>query len=647
MAALALVVGGALVACSQDESLGIDPEPDFYTVQLGWDGEIIDVMYEPLDTRATTDDLYGIQVYSTPDEELDEGETVTWTAYAYGLFDDPSNISINLLKGYKYKFVATMVRDGKNKISQLGSDIFSRPFAASENGLGAFDSAKLTNSFDYQSSMRFWGLETGLTNLKNGGCVNRPNTDRFYGELVDYVPGDKNATAKINMKRTAFGAKFIAKGAKAKEGTLHVLMTNAPAMELALTTNENKISDIFTFSNVAAAWADNKYTETIDVTINWERADGTTLPLGTHAITYKRNATTVVQVKIENDGADGGLGFEIDESETGEPIEDGENDVTIEDGEVVDTEVDTNGENGSNEESESASIPNNQIWYNTTDGNSITPPRGPASVTLESNTYNAEIGMWVLEYSGQFETIEVEAFSNCPTLSSIAFPEGVKLIREDAFPSSVSLNVMTIPTTVASIDYGAIRYVSNIKISDLTAWCKAYIGKNNFLSSYNIYLNGALLTELNFPIGVNEVSMNAFKNCKSLTKVILHNDITLIGSYAFSQNQNMSELHIGDNIQTIGAYAFSQTNLKTLTIPANTKEIYNSAFRNCSSLETIYCLSLTPPEAIDVSDSDDFEWKAFDNIASNAIIYVPASAVDAYKAADGWKDYADKIFADE
>ena len=34
---------------------------------------------------------------------------------------------------------------------------------------------------------------------------------------------------------------------------------------------------------------------------------------------------------------------------------------------------------------------------------------------------------------------------------------------------------------------------------------------------------------------------------------------------------------------------------------------------------------------------------AFDDAANLLNIYVPSESVDAYKAADGWKDYADKI----
>ena len=337
MAACALVAA-ALVACSKDDAPAPQEDPEFYTVQLGWDGEILDVVgYEPLTRANSADDLYGIQVYSRPD---DDATTPTWTPFAYGLFDGAADISINLLKGYKYKFVATMVVDGKNKIAS-GTGGYYQPFSR-QVGIST-SGTELENKFDYQSEKYILGLHSGHSSLKpNQASFKNPNTERFYGELVDYEPGEKGAKAKINMKRTSFGAKFIVKGAKAKDGKLKVQLTGAPAMELALTTSDNQISDIFTFSNVAAAWADNKYTETIAVTINWERPDGTTLPLGTHDVTYKRNATTVVHVNIENDGTSNGLGFETAETETGTPTEDGENDITITDGEVVDTEVDTN-----------------------------------------------------------------------------------------------------------------------------------------------------------------------------------------------------------------------------------------------------------------------------------------------------------------
>ena len=332
-AIIALLACVGFVACNNNVE-EIPTEPETYTVQLGWAGEILDVSYEPLAARATAtvvaDDLYGIQVYSAPNSDSESGGgMVSWTPYANGLFDGTANISINLLKDYKYKFVATMVKNGKNRLTYISGYVF--PF-----------SGELKNSFDYQSNKTQFGLGSGQSLLiGNTTPVNIANVERFYGELENFIPSEDNANAKINMKRTSFGAKFIVKGKLATEGTLQVLVGDAPAMELELTDGDNQISDIFTFSNVYSAWATDNYTETLPVVINWIRADDETKPLGTHNITYKRNATTVVNVNIENDVTPSGLGFNIPDSETGTPAEDEDNEVTITDGEIVDTEVET------------------------------------------------------------------------------------------------------------------------------------------------------------------------------------------------------------------------------------------------------------------------------------------------------------------
>lgn len=100
----------------------------------------------------------------------------------------------------------------------------------------------------------------------------------------------------------------------------------------------NKVSDIYTFDNVYEAWLDNNYSETFPVVLRLVREDGTTVPLGTHNLTFKRNATTVVNVSMDDASEASGVGVEFLES--GEMPEGDE--VTIEDGEIVDTEVDTN-----------------------------------------------------------------------------------------------------------------------------------------------------------------------------------------------------------------------------------------------------------------------------------------------------------------
>ena len=106
----------AFAACSNNgegtEALPDDgaQEPKEYVVSLGMAGEILEIEESPLSKAEGSNDLYGVQVYS-------KTATTEYTPYAYGLFDNTADMTIRLLAGYEYKFVATMVVDGKEKIS--------------------------------------------------------------------------------------------------------------------------------------------------------------------------------------------------------------------------------------------------------------------------------------------------------------------------------------------------------------------------------------------------------------------------------------------------------------------------------------------------------------------------------------------------
>ena len=305
-------------------------EPEYVTVSLGLNVEF-DYEYEPLTRAEENNDLYGIQVYSTP---VPATENAKWTKYAYGLFDNTDNLTIKLIRGYEYKFVATMVKDGKDKVFYSEySNAYEAPFVH-ETQPSTYICTPLSESFIYgQLGM---DLNDGRTELKGFGIKNHPNVERYYGELEGFIPGDNDSKATIELKRTSFGAKYIAKGDFAENGTLEILMADAPQLNLNL-AESNEVSEIYTFKNVRAAWLDENYTETISVSLRIAYSDGTSAPLGTHDITFKRNTTTVVNVDLTVSG-DSGVGFVV--TEGGEMPEDSE--VTIKDGEIVDTEIETN-----------------------------------------------------------------------------------------------------------------------------------------------------------------------------------------------------------------------------------------------------------------------------------------------------------------
>lgn len=301
------------------------PSAESYTVSLGFCGEI-EVGYEPL-RSAENNDLYGINVYTAPANA--EGN-ISWTNYAYGLFDDPTNIKIDLLVGYQYKFVASMVKDGKEKVHKYSGG-YSRPFYTN-------DVTPISTSFNY-GLLNMSSLSSGQTYLaKESKLCYRPNAERYYGELEGYTPS-YNGKATIELGRTSYGVKFIAQGQSAGVGALEIQMTESPLVKYNL-AESNEYFDIYTFNSVRGAWLKSDYTEEVSVNINYIREDETIVPLGSHKMNCVRNTTTVVTVNIGYGGAENGLGFNI--TEGGEMPENPDTAITITNGGSTDNGVELN-----------------------------------------------------------------------------------------------------------------------------------------------------------------------------------------------------------------------------------------------------------------------------------------------------------------
>jgi len=79
---------------------------------------------------------------------------------------------------------------------------------------------------------------------------------------------------------------------------------------------------------------------------------------------------------------------------------------------------------------------------------------------------------------------------------------------------------------------------------------------------------------------------------------------------------------------------FLTTNLTHLTLPASLTSIGENAY-NGSSLTTVTCYALTPPEMSSLA----FTGSTFSYLQ----IKVPSASVAAYKAASGWSSYSNKI----
>lgn len=150
-------------------------------------------------------------------------------------------------------------------------------------------------------------------------------------------------------------------------------------------------------------------------------------------------------------------------------------------------------------------------------------------------------------------------------------------------------------------------------------------------TTYNDGLNGTH--------DVVRIGLRAFKNCTTLTSILIPNSITWISDEAFNGCTDLRSITIPNSVTNIGGTAFNGcTNLVSVIIGNSVTLIGLSAFSDCSSLTSITLLSVTPPTIYDTT---------FFNISSNAKFYCFQSTIEDYKTAINWDSFENDFIADD
>lgn len=196
------------------------------------------------------------------------------------------------------------------------------------------------------------------------------------------------------------------------------------------------------------------------------------------------------------------------------------------------------------------------------------------------------------------------AFYYCKKLKDVTFANGVTQIDDEAFKDCSALTSVELPNSLT---------ILGARVFDGCTGLKNVIISNNILY----------------------IADYVFSKCSGLTNVVIPDSASYIGKYSFSGCSGLTDVTIGNGVTSIGEAAFyGCVGLTRATIGNNIKSIGQYAFYNCEKLESIAIFSITPPSLGE---------NVF--LSANALttIIVPKGSGNAYKAASGWSNYADKI----
>ena len=290
---------------------------------------------------------------------------------------------------------------------------------------------------------------------------------------------------------------------------------------------------------------------------------------------------------------------------------------------------------------------NEELFYNDRRVVQLTLMEGVTNVGNRAFFYCT--GLKQLTVPNSMRVIGSQAFENAG-IEQLNLGHGVQFIMERAF-NAVSITSLKLPASLDSLYSNSFRYsrqITEIVIEDSPRTLKMLgredYGNGSFFHLDNLYTvyQGRNIESIDPPFystklksivmgnNVTQIAAKYLQGCSHLETVQLSKNLTDIPEKAFNQCA-AREIVIPDRVVNIGQEAFRSSPIERVTLGKRTAQIGYRAFWEDDALTAVTCLNTEPP----VCDSETFSTSTF----SNAMLYVPRTAIDTYKGADVWKNF--------
>ncbi len=216
-----------------------------------------------------------------------------------------------------------------------------------------------------------------------------------------------------------------------------------------------------------------------------------------------------------------------------------------------------------------------------------------------------------LTSNGLVERFDGLAFARCNGLTNPAIlPEGVKTMEMNVFFRSPNFESLTIPSTVECME-GNPAYLANK--------CKVYrVAEGN---THFVVLDSCIYATNGYTTLPEGTAWPALTEAGTAPTA-------LVGVPTARDNK---VLIVPEGVTTICTQAARAVPLTELRLPSTLTELRKMCFTGISTITAVTCLATVPPVVGESAIAGD--------TYANAVLRVPQASLEAYKTAEGWRNF--------
>ena len=263
--------------------------------------------------------------------------------------------------------------------------------------------------------------------------------------------------------------------------------------------------------------------------------------------------------------------------------------------------------------------------------------------TVEKNAFFGSTTIQELTIPTNIQTINENAFNNMKVLTKVTFAEtsNVQTIGNSAFGQCPLLKEATLPSSLTQLTniFSLSENLETINVpagSKLTTIVPNALQSNTKLKHFNFLGDCALTT----------IGAGAFQNLAQLQEFKFPKGVTDIQNNAFNGCKAMKTANFADDaiITTIGQGAFADCGLTSIDIPKSVTKLEREAFDGCKNLKDIAFLCDVPIASSNIDQRSNH--MSFDdgtagttNMPKNINIYVRKDLKAQYDAIPFYKKF--------